>query len=106
MTTAVATAAAAVLSPAEDDTIRSRITDVLEHFPILSPTMLQVGIGPHYKASRWKPVLEAMVREGEVISSSHTRETSEGRWTTIRKVALARVWYTLTPTLRGEAEEV
>lgn len=50
--------------------IRERIIAVLRVYPKLSATMIQVGVGNNLPAHSWKPVLEKMIDDGEVLKKT------------------------------------
>lgn len=75
------------LSLAELD-IRTRILTVLKIYPRVSPSMLQIGIGPWVKPALWRPVLEHMKTSGEVIQTHQTYETPTGRYRTATILSL------------------
>lgn len=56
----------------------ARITHVLQVFPYLSGSMLQVGIGTSMRPTEWKPVLEKMVEEGKVKRHQVKARTPKG----------------------------
>lgn len=47
--------------------IRDKILKVLEIYPKVSPSMLQIGIGSSIPAQMWRPVLERLIEEGTII---------------------------------------
>lgn len=50
----------------DEGMIRKKIIHVLTIYPKISVTMLQMGIGTSQAPKVWKPVLEAMIKEGSV----------------------------------------
>jgi hypothetical protein len=60
--------------------IKAKILKVLEIYPRISPSMLQIGIGPQYKAEAWRPVLEALVSEGLVAQDDIADFSVTGRY--------------------------
>lgn len=54
-------------TPTAAEAIRDKITRCLQVYGALSPSMLHTGIGPSIPASIWRPVLEQMIADGEVI---------------------------------------
>ena len=48
-----------------DYDIPGRIVHVLKHYPVISPSMLQTGLG-NIKPKDWRPVLEDLIRQGTV----------------------------------------
>jgi hypothetical protein len=55
------------LGSVAEEQIRQRITHVLSVYPMLSPSMLQVGIGTGISPSLWHIVLNQMCEEGIVL---------------------------------------
>ena len=48
------------------DHTAERIVHLLEIYPVLSPTLLQGALGPQTKAAHWKPILEDLIKTGDV----------------------------------------
>lgn len=69
--------------------IASKILHLLKIYPIISPAMLQAGIGPSIKSSVWRPVLKGLVSKGTVVESSLAGETHTGRFNTYTMLSLA-----------------
>jgi hypothetical protein len=46
--------------------IEERIIQILVVYPKLSPTMLQMAMGPTVPASCWRPVLQRLIDEGVI----------------------------------------
>lgn len=59
--------------------IRDRILHVFTIYPRLSPSHIQVSIGPSVPASMWKPILEQLLRERKLHKHSHQATTPKGR---------------------------
>jgi hypothetical protein len=61
--------------------IRARILFTLSVYPKLSPTHLQVSLGPGTRSSLWHPVLDQLIEEGlvEKIQIRPTEMTPSGR---------------------------
>lgn len=59
--------------------IADKILHILAHFPKVSPSMLQISLGSGVPTDMWKPVLEALIREGEVHRYSRTVVAPSGR---------------------------
>ncbi len=66
------------VAPTEDK-IAFKILYVLDIYPIISPTMLQAGLGPQIPAHHWRPILEDLIIQGEIIRKSVTRKSPSGR---------------------------
>lgn len=60
-------------------TVREKILHVLSIYPRISPSMLQVGIGPSMPANLWKPILKQLEDEGLIVKVSKTTVTPSGR---------------------------
>ncbi len=69
--------------------IRDKIVHVLTHFPVLSPSMLQVGIGPGTSPRYWRPELDKLIQEGKVLREEHGIEHPDGQYRTVTKLRLA-----------------
>lgn len=51
--------------PVEDfDVLKEKILHTLTIYPKISPSMLQVGLGPHNRPEHWRPALHALIDEG------------------------------------------
>lgn len=61
------------------DQIRERIKHLLTVYPAISPTMLQAGLGPQTKPSKWRPLLQELVDEGVVKEETVQKMTPFGR---------------------------
>lgn len=66
-----------------------RITHVLKHFPRLSHSMLQVGLGPNLPPRVWRPVLDEMITEGEVKVETLSVTAPSGRQQSLTIISLA-----------------
>jgi len=62
-----------------ENTIREKIRHVMMIYPRISNSMLQVGMGTSLQPSIWKPIFNAMVREGRILQSYETWSTPSGR---------------------------
>ena len=71
--------------PVEEDNaidptpIKAKIVHVLTIYPVLSPSMLQVGLGTSLPSYVWAPILEQMIQEGIVIREDVFKEHPSGR---------------------------
>ena len=74
-----------------DEEIRTKILHLLRIYPIISPTMLQGGLGPPMKPVSWRPVLEAMIKEGLVVQEQESMMTPTERYNTYTKLHLPGV---------------
>lgn len=62
-----------------DKVLRERILHVLGIWTRLSPSMLQVGIGPAMPPKIWHPVLNRLIEEGIVLREKQVARTPSGR---------------------------
>lgn len=67
----------------EDSLLRKRIITILIIYPRISPSMLQVAIGPIVKPGVWRPILEDLIRIGTIDRLQESRQSERGRWKTI-----------------------
>ena len=68
--------------------IQRRILHLLGIYPVVSPTMLHVALGPSTKADNWKPVLEELI-EAEIVGREFiVSEAPTGRHNTYTKLFL------------------
>lgn len=68
--------------------IRDRILLVLTVYPIISPTMLQAGLGPQIRPKNWRPVLNDMIEEGVVLEEIYNTKTVHGRYHSYTRLRL------------------
>ncbi len=61
------------------ETIRKKVLHVLGVYPRISPSMLQVGIGPTVAPQFWRPVVDAMIAAGEIHRWSESHIAPSGR---------------------------
>lgn len=59
--------------------IRADILSLLETYPYLGYTMIQVGIGPAKPPKLWKPILEQLVEEGVILKQTVPVTSGRGR---------------------------
>jgi hypothetical protein len=72
-----------------DELIRKKITHLLSIYPKVSPSMLQVGIGPSIAPAMWKPILAQLKDLGLVIETQLQAQTHTGRHQTYTIYELA-----------------
>lgn len=68
--------------PAHDsreESIRSRILFLLSVYPVMSPSMIQQGIGPAVPIKVWRPIYEALITEGVLKREVFVLETNKGQ---------------------------
>lgn len=66
----------------KSDVIEDKILYVLDHFPRISPSMLQISMGSGMPTQLWRPVLERLIDEGKVYRMSKTVKNPQGRMET------------------------
>lgn len=74
----------------EDETLEAKILLLLEVYPVISPTMLQGGLGPQIPPAKWRPVLDKLLAEGAVKQDTDYRQGATGRYRTFLKLGLAK----------------
>jgi len=72
-----------------DSALGEKIVFTLTLFPRLTPTMLQVGIGPHVPPRRWRPILERLVTEGKISREERGVTTPIGQYRTVTILSLS-----------------
>lgn len=71
-----------------DGDIEAKILHLLGIYPIISPTMLQSGLGPSTKPAQWRPVLVSLIAAGRVIEEQESMQTPSERYNTYSKLSL------------------
>ncbi len=71
-----------------DGVIETKILHLLKIYPIISPTMLQSGLGPSTKPAQWRPVLSRLIVSGAVIETHEDIQTPSDRYNTYSKLSL------------------
>jgi hypothetical protein len=66
----------------EDLILREKMMFLLTIYPKLTPTMLHVGIGPQVRPQTWRPVMEALIREGKIKRTGTSVYTPKGQFRT------------------------
>jgi hypothetical protein len=95
------TEALATLSPAavnadtqlvtgEDLILREKMMFLLTIYPRLTPTMLHVGIGPQVRPQTWRPIMEALIREGKIKRTGISVHTPKGQYRTYTTLELSK----------------
>lgn len=72
----------------EAEDIATKILHLLSIYPIISPTMLQGGLGPQMRPALWRPVLTALIKDGKVIESNKSMTTPNDRYNTYSRLSL------------------
>ena len=68
--------------------IRRKILHILRVYPLISPTMLQISMGPNIKAAEWHKVLNELEESGLVCHDQVTEPSPAGRYNTHRRIYL------------------
>lgn len=71
-----------------EEDVERRILHILTVYPVISPTMLQSGLGPYMKPRVWRPVLQALIANGQVVEGQDSRQTPIGRYNSYAKLYL------------------
>lgn len=72
----------------EQGEIEDKIVHILGIYPIISPTMLQSGLGPYVKPAIWRPALQELIARGRVIETQESLQTPAERYNTYTKLRL------------------
>jgi hypothetical protein len=72
-----------------DKAVREKIVFTLSVYPVLSGSMLQVGIGTSLPPTIWRPNYEALKKAGIIHEQNVTLEAPGGRMITYTKISLA-----------------
>lgn len=72
------------------NSIRDRIIHLLGMYPILSPSMLQVGLGPNLPPKEWRPVLAEMLEDKTVTRLEIVAPTPFGQHRTYTQLSLTK----------------
>lgn len=67
--------------------IEDKILHVLDIYPVISPSMLHIGIGS-IPTPLWKPILRKLINEGVVLSEELDTTTVTGRNFTYTRLSL------------------
>jgi hypothetical protein len=68
--------------------VMAKILHLLRIFPVISPTMLQGGLGPYTKPAIWRPALQKLIAEGKVVETQESLQTPSERYNTYTKLSL------------------
>lgn len=71
-----------------DTTIERKILHILEHFPTISPSMIQISIGSGVPADVWQPVLERLIASGDIHRWTKQAVSPGGRCQTITYISI------------------
>lgn len=61
------------------DDIKAKIIHLLEVYPVISPSMMQIGIGSSLPAKIWRPVLNQMIKDKILKMDVFVYPTATGR---------------------------
>ena len=86
--------------PPTPEELRVKILHLLTIYPIISPTMLQGGLGPAKKPALWRPVLEQLKAEGLVVETQESMLTPTDRYNTYTKLSLPGTVVTFEPAVQ------
>jgi len=68
--------------------VATKILHILQVFPAISPSMLQIGIGSSLPAKLWRPILQQMIDDKVVKQDFCLFPTASGRQTTYTIISL------------------
>ncbi len=77
-----------MMSTQQEKDVEVKILHLLAIYPIISPTMLQAGLGPSTKPALWRPVLSQLIAKGKVMEDAESMETPTSRYNTYNKLSL------------------
>lgn len=86
---------------ASDQEIEAKILHLLNIYPVISPTMLQSGLGPYTKPALWRPVLARLVEEGKIVESQESLQTPSERYNSYSKLSLPGVTVNVPVSVNG-----
>jgi hypothetical protein len=89
MDAAVAVDEMSTIQGTAEELYRAKIQHILTVYPQLSPMHLQISLGTSTPASIWKPILNAMIREGVVKEEVVPFETPSKRSQNYTRLSLA-----------------
>jgi hypothetical protein len=89
----------------EDSLLRKRMITTLLIYPRISPSMMQVAIGPHHKPYMWRPVLESLIKEGVIERLQESRQSERGRWRTLIILQLSKAALKVDNELKEDEQE-
>ena len=78
------------LQGVQDDFVRERIIALLTVYPILSPSMIQIGLGSSLPTFVWRPVFDRMLISGELVEGLVEGPPSDNRQRPFKTVSLAK----------------
>ena len=81
----------------DPETIKDKILHILKIYPIISPTMLQGGLGPYMKPAQWRPVLQDLIASGKVKETQRSMRTHQERYNTYTMLHLPGTVVTEVP---------
>ena len=63
-----------------DTVIEDKILHILDNFPKITPSMLQITIGSGIPTAIWHPVLERLIVEGAIFRCQRIIQSPSGRY--------------------------
>lgn len=87
----------------DEDTIKARIIHLLKIYPQISPSMMQIGLGGHFPAAKWKPILYDLIKRKIVVEEFKTDLSVAGRNQTYAILSLNQ--HTAEPAETAEPTE-
>lgn len=75
----------------QEQEVEAKILHLLAIYPVISPTMLQSGLGPYTKPAVWRPVLQRLIEEKKVVETQESLQTPSDRYNTYNKLSLPNV---------------
>lgn len=72
----------------EEQELEAKILFLLSIYPVISPTMLQGGIGPSVKPEYWRPILRGLIQDGRITEVTESLTTPAGRANRYTKLSL------------------
>ena len=74
----------------ETQRIKEKIVHILLIYPVISPSMLQAGLGPQVVAGLWRPLLEELITHEVIKRESVTMKSPAGRNITYIQLSLIK----------------
>ena len=65
-----------------------KITFILQMYPHISPTMMQISMSPSIKVGTWKPILAQLIEAGIVYEYSIARQAPNGQYRSYKVLCL------------------
>lgn len=68
-----------MVTKSPDTVIEDKILHILDHFPRVSPSMLQISLGSGIPTALWHPTLERLIKEGAIYRTQKSVKGPTGR---------------------------